>query len=191
MMSQGLYAYIFLITYSHLGEKMSFEEKSRELVRARLCWHFFQRNKSDQFRDLPTWSDIHLRVFHRECSTRSYKREDAKSAPESGGPILLGYGQFHVPHWSEDYRRNLRCEAWTPSPASLVSRSESVRLLALWNVEGNDEGSSIPIDWKILEAVILIWNALSVEQLYSVFLNWMEHLEWLIANGGGYYIAWH
>jgi hypothetical protein len=44
---------------------------------------------------------------------------------------------------------------------------------------------------EILEAVTLIWNAVSFEQLQSVLLNWMERLEWVIADGGEYYIVWH
>jgi hypothetical protein len=42
---------------------------------------------------------------------------------------------------------------------------------------------------KILEALTLIWNAVSLKQLQPVFFNWMERFEWVIANGGGYYIA--
>jgi hypothetical protein len=42
---------------------------------------------------------------------------------------------------------------------------------------------------EMLEAVILIWNKVSFEQLQSVFLNWMERLEWVIASGAGYEIA--
>jgi hypothetical protein len=37
----------------------------------------------------------------------------------------------------------------------------------------------------------LIWNAVLFEQFQSIFLNWMERLEWIIANGGEHYIAWH
>jgi histone-lysine N-methyltransferase SETMAR len=42
---------------------------------------------------------------------------------------------------------------------------------------------------EILEAVTLIWNAMSPERLQFVFLNWMERLEWVIANRGGYYFT--
>jgi histone-lysine N-methyltransferase SETMAR len=42
---------------------------------------------------------------------------------------------------------------------------------------------------EILEAVTLIWNAMLFEQLQSVFLNWMEHFEWVIANRREYYVA--
>jgi hypothetical protein len=41
---------------------------------------------------------------------------------------------------------------------------------------------------EISDAVPLIWNAMSFEQLQHVFLNWMERLEWVIENGGRYYI---
>jgi hypothetical protein len=30
---------------------------------------------------------------------------------------------------------------------------------------------------EILEAFTVTWNAMSFEQLQSVFLNWMEHFE--------------
>jgi hypothetical protein len=42
-----------------------------------------------------------------------------------------------------------------------------------------------------LEAVTLIWNAVPFESLQSVLVNWMELLEWGIANRRGYYIARH
>jgi hypothetical protein len=41
---------------------------------------------------------------------------------------------------------------------------------------------------EILEAGTLLWNEVTFEQLQSVFLNWMERLEWVISNGGDYYI---
>jgi hypothetical protein len=41
---------------------------------------------------------------------------------------------------------------------------------------------------EILEAVTLLWNEVTFEQLQSVFLNWTERLEWVISNGGDYYI---
>jgi hypothetical protein len=37
----------------------------------------------------------------------------------------------------------------------------------------------------------LIWNAVSFEQLQSVFLNWMERLESVITNKWCYYIVSH
>jgi hypothetical protein len=41
---------------------------------------------------------------------------------------------------------------------------------------------------EILEAVTLLLNEVTFEQLQSVFLNWMERLECVISNGGNYYI---
>jgi hypothetical protein len=44
---------------------------------------------------------------------------------------------------------------------------------------------------EIMDAITLTWNGVTLEQLQSVFLNWTGHLEWVTANRGGYYIAWH
>jgi histone-lysine N-methyltransferase SETMAR len=41
---------------------------------------------------------------------------------------------------------------------------------------------------EILEAVTLLSNDVTFEQLQSIFLNWMERLEWVISNGGDHYI---
>jgi hypothetical protein len=42
---------------------------------------------------------------------------------------------------------------------------------------------------KIMDAVTLIWNGVTFEQLQSFLLNWMEHFEWTISNGETYDIA--
>jgi hypothetical protein len=44
---------------------------------------------------------------------------------------------------------------------------------------------------EILEAVTLIWNAVTFERLQSVFINSIERLEWVISNAAEYYIASH
>jgi hypothetical protein len=55
-------------------------------------------------------------------------------------------------------------------------------------LKGNMKDRAFQTIEEILEAVTLIWNGVTFEQLQTVFLNWMEHLEWVISNGGDYYI---
>jgi hypothetical protein len=44
-------------------------------------------------------------------------------------------------------------------------------------LKGNMKNRAFQMVEEILEAVTLIWNGVTFEQLQSVFLNWMEHLE--------------
>jgi hypothetical protein len=55
-------------------------------------------------------------------------------------------------------------------------------------LKGNMKNGAFQTVEEILEALTLIWNGVTFEQLQSVFLNWIERLEWVISNGGDYYI---
>jgi hypothetical protein len=85
-------------------------------------------------------------------------------------------------HRSDDYPKNLRCKAWTTSPSSLFSRFESVRLLALWNVEGKHEELSIPDGWKNSGGryIDLEWNDIRTAPVRLPQLDvtfWVGHFE--------------
>jgi hypothetical protein len=56
-------------------------------------------------------------------------------------------------------------------------------------LKGNMKDRAFQTVEEILEAITLIWNGVTFEQLRRVFLNWMERLEWVASNGGEYYIA--
>jgi len=41
---------------------------------------------------------------------------------------------------------------------------------------------------EILDAVTELWDEVTFEELQNVFLAWMERLQWVIQNGGEYFI---
>jgi hypothetical protein len=49
-------------------------------------------------------------------------------------------------------------------------------------LKGNMKDRAFQTVKEILEAVTSIWNVVTFEQLMSVFLDWMERLEWVISN---------
>jgi hypothetical protein len=53
-------------------------------------------------------------------------------------------------------------------------------------LKGNMKHRAVATIDEILELVTLIWNGLAFEKLPSVFLNWMERLEWVVLNGREY-----
>jgi hypothetical protein len=55
--------------------------------------------------------------------------------------------------------------------------------------KGNMKDRAFQTVEEILEAITLIWNGVTFEQLQSVFLNLTDHLEWVILNGREYYIT--
>jgi hypothetical protein len=76
----------------------------------------------------------------------------------------------------------------------LQAYSPDLSLCDFWlfgMLKGNIKNRAFQTFKKNLKAFTLIWNGVIFEQLQSVFLNWMERLEWVISNGGEYYIAWH
>jgi hypothetical protein len=56
-------------------------------------------------------------------------------------------------------------------------------------LKGNMKDHAFQTVEEILEAVTLIWNGVTFEQLQSVFFNWMERLECVTSNEGECYIA--
>jgi hypothetical protein len=50
-------------------------------------------------------------------------------------------------------------------------------------LKGNTKDRAFQTVKEILESVTSIWNVVTFEQLMSVFLDWMERLEWVISNG--------
>jgi hypothetical protein len=56
-------------------------------------------------------------------------------------------------------------------------------------LKGNMKDRAFQTIEKIIDAVTLIWNGVTFEQLQSVFLNWMEHFESAPSNGETYDIA--
>jgi hypothetical protein len=41
---------------------------------------------------------------------------------------------------------------------------------------------------EIEEAITMAWNALTLDEVQSVFHDWMNRLRWVIENGGEYII---
>jgi hypothetical protein len=41
---------------------------------------------------------------------------------------------------------------------------------------------------QILSIVAKFWDDLTFEDVQHVFREWIQHLEWVIANGGEYFI---
>jgi histone-lysine N-methyltransferase SETMAR len=56
-------------------------------------------------------------------------------------------------------------------------------------LKGNMKDRAFQTVEEIFDVITLIWNGVRFEQLQSVFLNWIERLEWVISNGGEYYIT--
>jgi hypothetical protein len=39
----------------------------------------------------------------------------------------------------------------------------------------------------VIEALTNLWDSVTFEELHSVFLNWIERLEWVIRYSGEYF----
>jgi hypothetical protein len=98
-------------------------------------------------------------------------------ASESDGIIFGAYEQFHVPQWSKitEEISDAKLESLPHSAYSPDLSPCNFWLFGILKEKMRDRAFQTVKD--ILDAVTLIWNAMSFEQVQSVFLNWMERLE--------------
>jgi hypothetical protein len=113
-----------------------------------------------------TPKNVSPRIIYPRCEW-----EDVNSVSRSGGTIFRPDGQFHMPEWSEDYRINVRCEAWTHLAPRLLSIFKSLRLLTLWNVEGRwriDHSKRSKKFWRPLDCDRMHWHSNSSSPSSSI-----------------------
>jgi hypothetical protein len=96
---------------------------------------------------------------------------------------FYAHGQFHVSQWSQGDRWTCQSEPWPHSPPILFARPESMWFLAIWNVEAEHQGSSVSDGWKIMTAFDKVWDELTLDDLQSVFFNWIGRFEWVNEHG--------
>jgi hypothetical protein len=61
-----------------------------------------------------------------------------------------------------------------------------VRLLALWSVERNSEGRELHSHEEIEEAITVASNDLTLEDVQTIFYDWMRRLASVIEHEGEY-----
>jgi hypothetical protein len=164
MMSHGLCTCIFLITCSHLGEKMSFQEKSRQLERARSCWQFlFSGISLISLNTLP-YDQTYTQEYLIENILPDLVNEKMRNRRRNRA------GQFFV-HMDNSMCHNGRKITEEISDAKLERLSNPAYSLDLspcdfWffgMLKEKMKDRSFQTAEEIVEVLTLIWNAVSFE----------------------------
>jgi hypothetical protein len=104
------------------------------------------------------------------------------------GRICRAHEQFNVPHWHESDKRLGQSKRY-PAPHAIYSLDLSLcdlwlfELLKHWMTDRQLQSPE-----EILDEVTKRWDEITFEELQNIFLGWMERLQWVIQNGGEYFI---
>jgi hypothetical protein len=75
-----------------------------------------------------------------------------------------------------------------PSPPTLFARPDFVRLLVFGMLKHEIKDWMFQTIEETVTNVKMTWEGLTLEDVHSVFFNWMERLEWVIEHEGEYCI---
>jgi hypothetical protein len=114
----------------------------------------FYKAASDRSESTTTWLNIHIEIYYF-----NFLHEKRQFCCQHRQVKLFVYIDNSICHNGRKATAEIFGQAWMLFSSILFARPEFVRLLALWNVEKQDEGPDVSGSWMSWQQFCKIWHS--------------------------------